>query len=123
LPRDFMTVLRREYAVDAVLFVDLTALSPYRPIIIGVRAKLATVEGVHLLWNFDTVFSSADPAVANSARRHFLRADTTGVPADLSSSALQSPSRFGSYVAAATFATLPPVYTAAPPPKMDAVPR
>ncbi|MEO7414862.1 MAG: hypothetical protein ABIZ81_16070 [Opitutaceae bacterium] len=113
LPRDFMTVLRRDYAVDAVLFVDLTSFSAYRPLAIGVRAKLATVDEARLLWNFDTVFSAADATVANSARRHLLKQDRSAAPADLSPAVLQSPTRFGGYVAAATFATLPPVYPSA----------
>jgi hypothetical protein len=112
LPRDFMANLRRDYAVDAVLFVDLTAFSAYRPLSLGVRAKLASAEDVRLLWNFDNVFSAADAAVANSARRHLLKQDRSAAPADLSPAVLQSPARFAGYVAAATFATLPPVYAA-----------
>lgn len=109
LPHDFFAVLRRDFAADGVIFVDLTVFRPYRPLAIGLRAKLATLEGGRLVWTFDNVFSTADPAVANSARRHFLKTDRGEVPADLSSSVLQSPARFGSYVAAATFSTLPPV--------------
>lgn len=111
LPHDFMQKLRRDFAADGVLFVDLTSLQAYRPLNLGVRAKLATIEDVHLLWNFDAVFSAADPAVANSARRHFLKKDGAGSPLDLSPSALQSPARFGAYVATAMFETLPPVGT------------
>jgi hypothetical protein len=117
LPHDFMAVVRREFAADAVMFVDFTVCQPYRPLSLGVRAKLATVEGTQLLWSFDAVFSAADPAVANSARRFFLKTDRSDVPADLSPAALQSPSRFGAYVAGATFATLPPVYAPPPPPQ------
>ena len=113
LPRDFMATLRRDYAVDAVLFVDLTTFSAYRPLAIGVRAKLAAVEDASLLWSFDAVFSAADAAVANSARRHLLKQDRSAAPADLSPAVLQSPSRFAGYVSAATFATLPPIYSAA----------
>ena len=109
LPRDFLTVLKLDYAVDAVLFVDLTAVNTYRPVAIGVRAKLASVDDVRLLWTFDNVFSAADAAVANSARRHLLSQDRSAAPADLSPAVLQSPSRFAGYVAAATFATLPPI--------------
>lgn len=114
LPADLMNRLRREFAADAVLFIDLTVYKPYRPLALGVRAKLATLgEGVRLLWSFDNVYSASDAAVANSARAHFLESDRGGVPADLTPSVLQSPSRFGSYVAADMFATLPNVY--APP--------
>ncbi|HEX2852282.1 MAG TPA: hypothetical protein VHO24_03510 [Opitutaceae bacterium] len=114
LPNDFMQKLRRDYAVDAVLFVDLTSLQAYPPLNLGVRAKLATVEDVRLLWNFDSVFSASDTTVVNSARRHFLKGSGAGAPMDLSHSVLQSPSRFGEYAAAATFATLPPVFAGVP---------
>jgi len=109
LPRDFMSKLAREFAADAVMWVDVTAYRAYRPLMLGVRAKLATMEGPRLAWTFDNVFSVEDPAVANAARRHFVDQTHTAVPADLTTTALQSPRRFATYVAAATFATLPPV--------------
>ena len=109
LPFGFLAKLKREFAADAVLWVDLTAYRAYRPLTLGVRAKLATIESTRLVWTFDTVFSDDDPAVANAARRHFVDQTHTAVPADLTRSALQSPRRFAAYVAAATFATLPPV--------------
>ena len=114
LPHDFLAMLKREHAADAVMFVDVTAYKAYRPLVLGVRAKLALLDPeaeVRLVWTFDNVFAAADPAVANSARHHFLDSDRGGIPADLTPAVLQSPSRFAAYVAAATFATLPPVYT------------
>ena len=109
LPFNFMAKLGREFAADAVMWVDVTAYRAYRPLMLGVRAKLATMEGVRLAWTFDNVFSVENPAVANAARRHFVDQTHTAVPADLTPAALQSPRRFATYVAAATFATLPPV--------------
>jgi hypothetical protein len=120
LPRDLLTRLKQDLSVDGVLFVDLTAVNAYRPLAIGVRAKLASVEEGLLLWSFDTMFSAADAAVANSARRHMLKQDRSAVPADLSPAVLQSPSRFADYVAGAMFATLPPVFS---PPKNDTISR
>ncbi len=118
LPHDFMAKLRRDLAVDGVMFVDLTVYKPYRPMVVGVRAKLATAgEDVRLVWTFDNVFSTADPATANSARRHFINSDRGGIPADLTPGVLHSPSRFAEYAAAQAFATLPPVYT--PPPAAE----
>jgi hypothetical protein len=117
LPRDFMSVLRREYAADGVIFVDLTAYHAYRPLALGVRAKLATVEGVRLVWTFDNVFAADNPEVANSARHYYVESDRSGVPADLTPAALQSPSQFAKYVAAATFDTLPPVVALQPGPR------
>lgn len=111
LPADFLATLRREFAADAVLFVDVTVYRAYRPLALGLRAKLATADGTRLIWTFDNVFSAEVAAVANSARNHFLEADNR-VPADLTHGVLQSPSRFAAYASAAMFATLPPVIPA-----------
>jgi hypothetical protein len=109
LPRDFLAVIKRDFAADAVLFVDVTVFRGYRPLALGLRAKLATLEGTRLVWTFDDVFSADTPAVANSARHHVLVSDRSDVPADLSPAVLQSPLRFAGYAATAMFATLPPV--------------
>lgn len=119
LPRDFLPTLRREFAADAVMWIDFTAYRPYGPLAIGVRAKLATIEEPRILWNFDTIFSADDPAVANSARKFFVAQTHTAVPADLTRAALQSPTRFGTYVAAAVFETLPPIVVMVEPKKTN----
>jgi hypothetical protein len=109
LPRDLLPTLQREFAADGVLFVDLTVFNAYRPLAIGWRAKLATIDGTRLVWTFDNVFDADNPAVANSARHYFLGREDGGVPADLTPAVLQSPGRFGTYAATAMFDTLPPV--------------
>lgn len=115
LPHDFLAILQRDYGADAVMFIDITVFKPYRPLALGVRSKLATVgDDVRLLWTFDNVFSATDERVANAARRHFLKSDRQGVPADFTQGVLQSPTRFATYVASEMFGTLPPVYS---PPK------
>ena len=121
LPRDFLPKLRLEFAADGILWVDLTAYRAYRPLALGVRAKLATLKETRLVWTFDTVFSTEDPTVANAARHHFIDQTHTSVPADLTPAVLQSPTRFATYVAAAAFATLPSVY--APPRALPVNPR
>lgn len=108
LPHGFLDHLATRHAADAVLFTDLTTYRAYRPQAIGLRAKLATVRDVRLLWNFDEIISADDPTVANSARRRYLKTDRATQPLDLSASALQSPSRFATFAAEAMFATLPP---------------
>lgn len=108
LPNDLFAFLQREYAADAVLFIDVTAYQPYKPIILGLRSKLAAIDGTRLVWTFDNLFSAENPAAANGARRSLLERDRS-VPADLTGIALQSPSRFTAYAAAAMFGTLPPV--------------
>ncbi|MDP2137099.1 MAG: hypothetical protein Q8J74_04525 [Candidatus Didemnitutus sp.] len=108
LPHGFLEKLAATYAVDAVIFVDLTAYQAYRPQAIGLRSKLATVRDVRLVWSFDEIISATDPAVANSVRRQYLKNDRGTQPLDLSPAALQSPSRFAAFAAQAMFRTLPP---------------
>jgi len=108
LPNDLFAFLQREYEADAVLFIDVTVYQPYKPITLGLRSKLASIDGSRLVWTFDNQFSSENPAAANGARHRLLERDRS-VPADLTGIVLQSPSRFAAYSAAAMFATLPPV--------------
>ncbi len=114
LPTDLLMVLKAEDAADGVLFLVLTDYSADKPISLGVRGKLATIDGARLLWTFDNVFAADDPAVANAARHHFIDRDTAA-PIDMTPAVLQSPSRFAAYAAATMFETLPPVVPPAPP--------
>jgi hypothetical protein len=108
LPHGFIQTVTSRHAADAVIFVDVTAYSAYRPLVLGIRAKLATAEDVHLVWAFDEVLSAAEPAVADSARRYFLENDHRELPVDVSPAMQQSPARFGAFVADTVFRTLPP---------------
>jgi len=107
LPPDFLTRLGTDYSAQAVMFVDITAFDAYRPLTIGIRAKLATVADRRLIWSFDEVYSCLDPAVVAALRRFYLKNSQAGAPVDLSSDALESPRRFAAYAADSTFQTLP----------------
>jgi hypothetical protein len=108
LPHDFLATLGEKFGADGVLFVDLTAYHPYRPLALGIRAKLAAVKDRQLVWEFDEVVSTTNPVVANSVRRYYLRSDRGPVPFDLTTAALESPTKFAAYVADMVFQTLPP---------------
>jgi hypothetical protein len=108
LPHGMIDELAARYAVDAVLFTDLTAYQPYRPQTIGLRSKLATVRDVRLVWTFDEIVSASDPAVANSARRRPVATAQGRGPVDLSPGTLLSPTRYAAFVAEEMFRTLPP---------------
>lgn len=108
LPHGMLEQLAARYAIDAVLFTDVTVYQPYRPQSIGFRAKLATVRDVRLVWTFDEVISASDPSVANSARRRPVEAAQGRGPVDLSPGTLLSPSRYAAFAAGEMFRTLPP---------------
>lgn len=108
LPHDLLARLATEHAADAVLFVDVTAYRDFRPLAIGVRAKLATFDGPKILWSYDELLSAENPAIAAGALAHARTARASGLPVDLGATGLQSPSRFAAYVADTVFGTLPP---------------
>jgi hypothetical protein len=107
LPHGFLEKIAGKYGVDAVLFTDLTVLHAYRPVTLGLRAKLATVRDVRLVWAFDEVFSAADDKMINSVRQ-FHREGDRSAPVDSTPAVLQSPTRFGAVAAQIMFHTLPP---------------
>jgi hypothetical protein len=107
LPHGFLDKLAEKYAVDGVLFIDLTVLHAYRPLTLGFRAKLATVRDVRLVWAFDEVFSAGDEKMVNSVRQ-FHREGDRSAPVDSTPAVLQSPARFGAVAADLMFHTLPP---------------
>lgn len=107
LPRDFLATMAQKFDAQAVMFVDLTTYTPYRPLAIGIRAKLADVATKNLIWSFDETFNTNNPAVANSLRHFYVHNDRGDVPFDMSTDALQSPGRFAAYAADAAFHTLP----------------
>jgi len=107
LPMGFFEKLAKTYGVDAVLFTDITTYSPYPPLSIGVRQKLARASDRVIWWAADNVFSASDASVANSARRTALKLGADRGPGDLSHTILQNPTRFAAFAFSETFATLP----------------
>ena len=107
LPHGMLEQIASKYAVDAVVFTDLTVFQPYRPIAIGLRSKLATVHDVRLLWTFDETFSASQENMVASVRQYYHHGDRSA-PVDETPAVLQSPGRFGAVAADLMFRTLPP---------------
>jgi hypothetical protein len=107
LPHGFLEKIASHYAVDAVLFTDLTVYQAYRPLALGFRAKLASVRDVRLIWAFDEVFPADSQPMRNSVRNFYRRGDHPA-PTDPVPAVLQSPVRFGAAAADLMFRTLPP---------------
>lgn len=107
LPDDLPDIIRRKFAADGVLFVDLTVFRPYRPMAIGVRAKLLDLNTMQLVWSADCVFDSSDPAVAKAAMDFAARTTYNPHPVDQSGGILQSPRAFSVFIMDTLFRTLP----------------
>jgi len=106
LPHGLLEKIAEKYAVDAVLFTDLTVYEAYRPISLGFRAKLATAREVRLVWAFDEVFSASQDTMVTSVHNYYGQGDRSA-PIDPTVAALQSPARFGAVAADLMFRTLP----------------
>ena len=108
LPNNFLDRLRAAYGADAVVLTDLTVNQPYRPMALGIRCKMVDLQSGRIFWAIDTVFDSADPAVAAAARHFAGLATYSPYPLDTSHAILQSPRKFADFVAWSVFRTLPP---------------
>ncbi len=107
LPAEALARLRTTYGVEGVLFTDLTSFSPYRPLSMGVRAKLLDVTTGKIHWAFDYVYDTGNASVATAAKTYQRKYSNEHQPLTSDGgSILLSPSRFAKYVACETYASL-----------------
>lgn len=126
IPARLVQALREKYAANAVLFVDFTLFRAYRPMAVGVRAKIVDLSNMEVLWMADGILDAAEPDVAALASQF---ADSSlkmgyisptipkGQKRDFGSGnqiVLQSPRLFAMFVANEAFASLAPPPFAAP---------
>src|SRR5687768_5760689 len=107
LPPDFLMRLQGELGCDAVLFSQLHVFHPYPPLAVGWNLKLVDVANAQILWAADEVVDSAEPSVANGARRYQRAQERLPTRLADSRSILVSPTRFGHYAANVILASLP----------------
>ena len=93
--------------MDGIVFTDLTHYSPYRPLAIGVRAKLVDAASGEVRWAFDYIFDSGTPAIALAAKTYQTRYNGDNLPlAGDGGTVLISPTRFARFVANQTYVSL-----------------
>ncbi len=127
IPNDVIKALRQKYAADAAMFVDFTVFRPYRPIAIGVRAKIVDLRNMEVIWMADGILDTAEPDVAEMATvfagsglniRYISPTIPQGGKREAASGnqvILQSPRLFAGFVAHEAFATLAPPPPPPPP--------
>jgi hypothetical protein len=107
LPAEVLARLRTHFGVEGVIFTDLTSFSPYRPLSMGVRAKLIDVTTGQIRWAFDYIYDTGNDSVATAAKKFQLRYSNEHQPLTSDGgSILLSPSRFAKYVASETYGSL-----------------
>ena len=112
--------LRQKYAADAVMFIDFSVFRPYRPIAIGVRAKIVDLRNMEVIWVADGILDTAEPDVATLATQFAgmglkIPYISPSIPKGKAREAasgnqiiLQSPRLFAGFVAHEAFSTLAP---------------
>ncbi|MFP6886080.1 MAG: hypothetical protein VB997_00910 [Opitutales bacterium] len=107
LPDTFLIDLERATGANGVLLVDLDSYRPYRPLALGVRAKLVDLKSADFLWAIDETFDLGQAEVIVAANQFQREAQLGNVSARTTGSTLSSPRAFAKYVASSTFSTLP----------------
>jgi hypothetical protein len=107
LPENFLRKLETMSNANGVLFVDLDSYRPYRPMSIGVRAKLVDIKTGEFMWAIDETFDAGHASVIVGSSQFQEKAQVRALSAKTSGSVLHSPRIFAKYVASTMFSTLP----------------
>ena len=107
LPENFLKRLEELTAANGVLFVDLDSYRAYRPLALGVKAKLVDLKSGEYMWAIDETFDSGHASVIAGANIFQKRAQVRAISSKTAGSTLHSPRIFSKYVALACFSTMP----------------
>lgn len=106
-----LAALADEYDAQAILELKLTHYRAYKPQLLGVNARLFTLNPVkpEILWALDSLFDAGQDSVALGARMHAKKYNAQVFPLASSYTSLNLPRRFAAYVAFTIFRTLPKI--------------
>jgi hypothetical protein len=107
LPENFLRKLEGMTNANGVLFVDLDSYRPYRPMSLGVRAKLVDIKTGEFMWAIDETFDAGHASIIVGSNQFQEKAQVRALSAKTSGSVLHSPRIFAKYIASSTFSTLP----------------
>lgn len=106
LPSDLLTKLSAKYAIDGLMLLDVSYYNPYKPVGLGIRAKLLDGHTGEIIWAADEVFDASNPAVSNAARKFYKTESIIQYPLHNTQTTLHSPNRFSKYVAHSLFSAI-----------------
>ena len=107
LPENFLRILDEQMGASGVLFIDLDSYRPYRPMSLGVRAKLIDLKSGEFMWAIDETFDTGHAGVVVGASLFQEKAQVRALSSKTSGSVLQSHRVFSKYIASTIFSTLP----------------
>lgn len=107
LPENFLRTLDEKTGASGVLFVDLDSYRPYRPMSLGVRAKLVDLKSGEFMWAIDETFDAGHAGVMVGTALFQQKAQVRALSSKTSGSTLHSHRVFSKYIASTIFSTLP----------------
>ena len=107
LPESFFKVIEDNFAANGVLFLELHSFNSYRPLSIGIRAKLVDIKSGEFMWAIDETIDGGDASVIVSSHAYEKNHHVQSLSAKTSSSILQSPRLFAKFAMSTIFSTLP----------------
>lgn len=107
LPENFLRTLDEQTGANGVLFMDLDSYRPYRPMSLGVRAKLVDLKSGEFMWAIDETFDAGHAGVIVGASMFQEKAQVRALSSKTSGSVLHSHRVFSKYIASTVFSTLP----------------
>ena len=107
LPDNFFSLIKGETQANGVLFIDIQSFNPYRPLSLGIRAKLVDLNSGDFMWAVDETMDAAHASVIASAQLYQSGLHVHALSPKTSGSVLQSPRNFTKFVAHTLFTSLP----------------
>lgn len=107
LPASFLKTIESKTFANGVLFVDLDSYRPYRPMSLGVRAKLVDLKSGEFMWAIDETFDAGHADIIVGTTQFQEKLQVRAISDRTGGSVLHSPRIFTKYVASTIFSTLP----------------
>lgn len=107
LPENFLNQIEFLTKANGVLFVDVHSYKAYRPMSLGIRAKLVDIKTGDFMWAIDETFDSGHGSVIVGANEFQRVNHIRAISSKTSGSVLHSPRIFAKYVFSTCFSTLP----------------
>ncbi len=107
LPETFLADIGAATGANGILLIDLDSYRAYKPLALGVRAKLVDAKRADFLWAIDETFDAGQANVILAANEFQRGVQVNNISARTSGSATASPRVFAKYIANSIFSTLP----------------
>jgi hypothetical protein len=107
IPTELVEYLRAK-GFDGIFQLEVNEYRPYRSFVVGVNARLFSLDNQTILWAVDELFRSSEKEIINSARRYALAKQSKRYPNSDSYAVLRGPLLFSEFVMHTIIQTLPP---------------